>query len=231
MVAFETRKRDSRVHGSVSCVVFAALALGCASQPTGSRARSSEENLRPARGEGPMRTTPPPSTRPAASPSPQAPSNELMAVGLGADGWKRGSVGASVESPLLVRHEQLAWQPAPAVLPRGASVAVVEGDLSAAGKLFAVRLRMPDGYRIAPHWHHADEHVTVISGTLKLGHGESFDATAMSSLPKGGFAVLPARHHHFASAQGQTEIQIHGVGPWKIIYVNPKDDPSGAPGT
>ena len=27
------------------------------------------------------------------------------------------------------------------------------------------------------------------------------------------------------AAEGETVIQVHGVGPWSIIYVNPADDP------
>jgi hypothetical protein len=32
--------------------------------------------------------------------------------------------------------------------------------------------------------------------------------------------------HHFAWTTGETEIQITTLGPWKLVYVNPKDDPS-----
>ena len=41
----------------------------------------------------------------------------------------------------------------------------------------------------------------------------------------GAFAVMPAEMHHFAWAIEDTEIQVHGVGPWGITYVNPADDP------
>jgi quercetin dioxygenase-like cupin family protein len=33
-------------------------------------------------------------------------------------------------------------------------------------------LKLPDGYRIAPHWHPQRENVTVITGTLKVGMGD-----------------------------------------------------------
>jgi mannose-6-phosphate isomerase-like protein (cupin superfamily) len=150
----------------------------------------------------------------------------IMPPGLGEEGWMAGSVGASVPSHLIVRREQIQWGPGPAILPPGASVAVIEGDPAAAGKLFTLRLRMPHDYRIPPHWHHADEHVTVISGIFRVGMGDSFDVAQMDALSTGGFAVLPARHHHYAMAEGETEIQVHAVGPWKLIYVNPEDDPS-----
>jgi hypothetical protein len=30
---------------------------------------------------------------------------------------------------------------------------------------------------------------------------------------------------HMAWTEGETVIQLHGVGPWMIKYVNPDDDP------
>jgi quercetin dioxygenase-like cupin family protein len=105
-------------------------------------------------------------------------------------------------------------------------MAVIEGDPKTPGKLVAFRLRMPDGYRIAPHWHFGDEHVTVLSGALNVGLGDTFDAARMETLPTGSFAILPARHHHYVAAQGETEIEIYAVGPWKLTYVHPEDDPS-----
>jgi len=42
----------------------------------------------------------------------------------------------------------------------------------------------------------------------------------------GAFVAIPATHRHFAWAGGQeTFIQIHGVGPTDIPFVNPADDP------
>jgi hypothetical protein len=33
---------------------------------------------------------------------------------------------------------------------------------------------------------------------------------------------------HFVWAKGETVIQLHGVGPWSLTYVNPDDDPRNA---
>jgi hypothetical protein len=44
----------------------------------------------------------------------------------------------------------------------------------------------------------------------------------------GAFATMPARMHHYAWCKGDTEVQVHGVGPFKLIYVNPADDPTRA---
>jgi hypothetical protein len=80
--------------------------------------------------------------------------------------------------------------------------------------------------RIAPHWHPKRENVTVISGNLKVGMGYKFDESKMMSFPSGSFAYLDPEMHHYAMASGATEIQIHGMSPFAINYVNPADDPS-----
>ena len=92
-----------------------------------------------------------------------------------------------------------------------------------------VRLKMPAGYKIAPHWHPTDEHVTVVSGTFALGMGEKFDKATMKGLPAGGYAFLPAEMRHFAMATTAATIQVEGPGPFVLTYVNPADDPSKRP--
>jgi quercetin dioxygenase-like cupin family protein len=116
------------------------------------------------------------------------------------------------------------WGPAPAMLPAGATAAVIEGNPSKP-QPFTMRLRMPDGYKIPPHFHPAMEHVTVISGTLKVGMGDRFDEGQMNALPTGSFAAIPPRMRHYAMANGETVLQLHGVGPWSLAYVNKADDP------
>jgi quercetin dioxygenase-like cupin family protein len=106
-------------------------------------------------------------------------------------------------------------------------LAVLEGDPSKAGP-FTMRLAMPAGYRIIPHFHEADEHVTVISGAFQVGMGETFDEGKLSTLPPGTFGVIPPGMRHFARADKATVIQLHGVGPWELTYVNPADQPNTA---
>ena len=92
-----------------------------------------------------------------------------------------------------------------------------------------VRLKMPAGYKVAPHWHPTDEHVTVLSGAFSLGMGEKFNAATMKTLPAGSYALLPAEMRHFAMAKTAATVQVHGAGPFVLNYVNPADDPSKAP--
>ena len=44
----------------------------------------------------------------------------------------------------------------------------------------------------------------------------------------GAFGTVPARMHHFGWTTGETEVQVHGMGPFKLVYVNPADDPTKA---
>jgi quercetin dioxygenase-like cupin family protein len=127
---------------------------------------------------------------------------------------------------IVALPEQVTWGPAPAALPPGAKAAVLEGNPNEAGP-FTMRVLLPNHYRILPHYHLAIEHVTVIKGTFKVGMGEKFDPSAMTPLPTGAFAALEPGTRHFAEAQGETILQLHGVGPWGVTYVNPADDPRG----
>jgi hypothetical protein len=122
--------------------------------------------------------------------------------------------------------DQIQYGPAPAFLPPGASLAVLEGNPMAATGDYTVRLKMPDGYKIAPHWHPKRENVTVISGTLKVGMGDKFDESKMMSFPATSFAYLDPSMHHYAMGSGETVVQIHGMAPLKFNYIDPNDDPS-----
>lgn len=122
--------------------------------------------------------------------------------------------------------DQVKWGPVPPFMPTGAKLAVLEGDPMAAAGDYTIRLKMPDGYKIAPHYHPSRENVTVLSGTLKVGMGDQFDADKMMSFGTGSFAYLDPNMHHYAAASGETVIQIHGMSPVKFNYINPADDPS-----
>jgi quercetin dioxygenase-like cupin family protein len=130
-----------------------------------------------------------------------------------------------LEPHALVTAAELKWAAPPPVFEKGASFTVVSGDPGKAG-IYVVRLSMPAGYKIAPHWHPTDEHVTILSGTLALGMGETFDKGAMKALEAGGYALLPADMRHFAMAKTEATIQVEGPGPFALTYVNPADDPS-----
>ena len=121
----------------------------------------------------------------------------------------------------------LEWKPGPAAIPPGAKMAVLEGDPTKEGP-FVVRFQFPDGYHIPPHTHPKTERVTVISGNLYLATGETLDRNSAKKLAAGSFGYWPAGMKHAAWSEGETVIQLHGIGPWQIKYVNPADDPRNA---
>ena len=91
---------------------------------------------------------------------------------------------------------------------------------------YTVRIKMPAGYKIAPHWHPKRENVTVISGILKVGMGDTFDTSKMGDFPAGSFAYMEPDMHHYVMASGETVVQVHGQSPAVFNYVNLADDPS-----
>lgn len=132
---------------------------------------------------------------------------------------------AFADDHIMKQPNELEWKDGPASLPSGAKVSLVEGDPAQPGP-FTLRLQLPPNYKIPPHWHPAIEHVTVLDGEFAMGAGEKFDKTKATILPQGGIAVMPIKFKHYAFTLDQlTIVQLHGIGPWDIIYVNPSDDP------
>ncbi len=129
----------------------------------------------------------------------------------------------------LFTTDTITWQKGPASLPKGALIAVLEGDPSKQGP-FVFRLKLPDGYRVPPHTHPKMERVTVISGTFNIGMGEKFDPNATKAMPAGTYGYWEPGMKHFVWAKGETVLQFHGIGPWSINYVDPGDDPRNKKG-
>ena len=138
---------------------------------------------------------------------------------------KKAHAATAASTHVVVAPESITWGPGPASLPPGAEMALLDGDPSKAGVPFVIRAKLPDGYRVAPHFHPTAENVSVLSGTLLVGMGDTFTESSMKTLGAGGFAKMPKGMHHYAMSKGETIIQVHGVGPFAVTYVNPSDDP------
>jgi quercetin dioxygenase-like cupin family protein len=130
-------------------------------------------------------------------------------------------------SHVLVAAADMEWGPAPAALPKGAMIALLSGDPGSSGP-FMVRAKLPAGYRIPPHWHPTDEHLTVLSGTVMLGMGEKVGGAPMKELGPGGYALMPSPMRHYLEAKTEVIVQVNGMGPFTVNYVNPADDPRQA---
>ena len=131
---------------------------------------------------------------------------------------------AAAHAAPMLNAADVKWGPAPPMIMPGAQFAVLDGDPGKPGP-FAVRLKLPAGYKIMPHWHPTDEMVTVISGALKAGMGEKWDDASMKAFNAGAYARMPKKSPHYVQAQDETVVQVTATGPFEFVYVNAKDDP------
>jgi quercetin dioxygenase-like cupin family protein len=123
-----------------------------------------------------------------------------------------GGAEAMTESGhVMLTPDEVKWGEAPPSLPRGA-LAVIEGKPSEPGP-FTMRLKFPAGFKVAPHSHPAIEHLTVLSGTINFGMGDTFDSAKLMPMRAGSFIVMPVGTDHFVEAREEAVIQVHGVGP------------------
>lgn len=127
-------------------------------------------------------------------------------------------------SPELAAQEaataaSVRWLVAPPLLPAGAMIAVVSGDPAGPGQSI-IRLSMPDGYRMPPHFHPTDERVEVQQGTLLVGMGDRLDVKQTLALATGDTIVAPAGFHHYSIARGTTVVSVRFIGPYTITYVH-----------
>lgn len=124
---------------------------------------------------------------------------------------------------IMVTPSELKWADVPS-LPPGAKIAVIEGSINEAVP-FTFRLRFPANYKIPAHWHPAVERVTMLSGTFNMGVGDELDAQKTTPLGPGSIAIMQPKTNHFGWTKEETVVQLNGVGPWGVTYVNPQDDP------
>src|SRR5688572_9726832 len=150
----------------------------------------------------------------------------FCAVALSAVATVSGAQGTKATAPahMMMNNAELVWGAASPALPKGASGVVIAGNPAETGP-FTLRLKVPAGYKIAPHWHPTTEHVTVLSGVFSMGTGDTYDDKALHHLPVGGISIMPAETRHYAYTKGGAVIQVHGNGPFTLTYVNAADDP------
>jgi len=127
------------------------------------------------------------------------------------------------EGQIFISPEDIQWASAPPSMPKGAKIAVLQGDPGKPGP-FVMRLMVPPGYKIAPHWHTQDESLTVISGTLYFGAGDKVETSKAHTVTPGSFHYLSGKDHHYLVAKSEAVIQINGNGPFDVTYVNAGPD-------
>ena len=119
------------------------------------------------------------------------------------------------QKPIAFTPQAIVWKEGPPSLPAGATMAVLEGDPRSNG-MFTMRVRIPAGAAIPPHWHPREERVTILSGAVSLGFGTTADPAATVRYGAGSFYVNPPRVMHYLFFPEATEMQMTGVGPWEL---------------
>jgi hypothetical protein len=138
--------------------------------------------------------------------------------------------GGQRTAPMVFTNDSDKWVDCPG-MPAGCKMLVLYGDPRQPGE-FGVRFKYVAKYRIAPHTHAVDEHVTVISGgPFHVAVGETFDNKAPSGqvMHATDLAVVPAGIHHFAWTDSEIILQVNGVGPFKRDFIDPANNSSGVP--
>src|SRR5262245_51613851 len=113
----------------------------------------------------------------------------LLALGLACLVWSVAGAADDDHGHVVVTPDKLQWKANPA-LPSGAMTAVVNGDPTKPG-LYVIRAKMPDGYKVPPHWHPSDENVTVLQGTMLIGTGDKLDLSKTKEVTAGSFMRMP----------------------------------------
>jgi anti-sigma factor ChrR (cupin superfamily) len=152
----------------------------------------------------------------------------LLALSLAGQAKKE----ASVPAHKIVHYGDLKWTP----IMKGCDLAAVSGDPSAEVAPFVLRIRCADGTKVPAHWHPTDENITVLKGTFLIGLGDAFDESKLETMNFGNFTTMPKEMRHFALCKGETIVQVHGAGPFKVNWVNPAevippDAPAAKPAT
>jgi quercetin dioxygenase-like cupin family protein len=119
------------------------------------------------------------------------------------------------DPPIALTPDAMVWTDGPSTLPPGSKAAVLEGNPKVEG-MFTMRLRIPAGSAIPPHWHPRQERVTILSGAVDLGFGSVANAGNTKRYAAGSFYVNPPRVMHFLYFPEATEMQLTCVGPWEL---------------
>ncbi|MHB1949210.1 MAG: cupin domain-containing protein [Gammaproteobacteria bacterium] len=126
-------------------------------------------------------------------------------------------------APEVITPDTLQWGSFDA-FPPGAQAAILTGDPRENG-YFMIRVKIPPHYKIPPNWQTVKVYATVLEGSYSIGVGNKFNPKTGKTLPSTGSVIIPANTHLYYWSNNGAVLEIHGIGPWDIHYVNPADDP------
>jgi hypothetical protein len=125
--------------------------------------------------------------------------------------------------PTVITPDTLIWGTFDA-FPPGAEAAILSGDPRESGP-FILRVKIPAHYKVPPNRQTVKIYVTVLSGSYSIGVGNKFNPKNGKTLPSTGSVVIPANTPLYFWSKSGAVLEVHGIGPWDIHYVNSADDP------
>ncbi|MEA2165445.1 MAG: hypothetical protein QOK37_3572 [Thermoanaerobaculia bacterium] len=129
------------------------------------------------------------------------------------------------DAPIGFTPDAIVWSDGPATLPPGSKMSVLEGSPKNEG-MFTMRVRIPAGSAIPPHWHPRQERVTVLAGVVDLGFGSVANKDSVTHYRAGSFYINPPRLMHYLFFPEGAEIQITAIGPWELFTTDPNAPPA-----
>ncbi len=125
---------------------------------------------------------------------------------------------AQNDVPTPILPDALRWQGPPQI--PALQAAWVLGAEQKPGP-YLLRVRLAANGLIPPHAHPDERNTTVLSGTIYVGFGETFDVDKLVAVPTGAVYVAPANAPHYIWAkEGNTEYQEAGVGLTATVMLN-----------
>jgi quercetin dioxygenase-like cupin family protein len=128
-------------------------------------------------------------------------------------------IGLNQLKPRIIVPSEMKWVADPKQ-SGGMETMVLAGDPRKEG-LYTMRIKVPPGMKLFPHFHPDNRNAVILSGTFYYNYGEKFDESELKEMPAGTFFTEPARQPHYAWAKGgEVIIQVTGVGPSGTTQLN-----------
>ncbi len=118
--------------------------------------------------------------------------------------------------PTPILPDALRWMDAPGGLPLRATWIL---GAESKPEPYLIRVKLNAGGRIPPHTHPDARNSTVLSGTLYVGFGTTFDEAQLVAIPSGAVYITPAQVPHFLMAKEDVLYQEAGMGPTSTTFV------------
>ena len=106
-------------------------------------------------------------------------------------------------------------------MAEGVWVEKLVGDPEVPDAEFVIRIHHDPGYIVLPHTHPRTENITVLSGEWALGMGARLDRSKLVAMPQGALGVVAPKMAHFGYAKVETILQVHGIGPFINLPIDP----------